>query len=56
MSRKKEIADNLWHLMRKVYEIGSDIPTSDKQIQLIELMSEYVDTNFAKRKKDPKEK
>lgn len=52
MSRKKEIADNLWHLVRKVYQIGSEVPTSDKQVQLIELMSDYVDQNFTRRKKE----
>jgi hypothetical protein len=57
MTRKQQIADDLWRMIRRVYEIGSDIPTSDKQIKLIEVMSTYVDENYGpKRKKESKEK
>lgn len=57
MTRKQQIADDLWRMIRKVYEIESQVPTSDKQIKLIEIMTQYVDENYpAKRKKESKEK
>jgi hypothetical protein len=58
MNRKREIANDLWDIMRKVYNINELSPQSDKQEELLTTIVEYIDTNLSTRRKrqDNKEK
>ena len=58
MNRKKEITNDLWDIMRKVYTIGDLTPRSQKQEEFLEKVVEYIDANLGTRRKrqDPKEK
>jgi hypothetical protein len=58
MSRRREITNDLWSIMRKVYSISENTPQSQKQEELIESIVEYIDSNLSTRRKrqDNKEK
>ena len=58
MNRKKEIAADLWEIMRSVYSINEVAPQSEKQELLITQIVEYIDANLSTRRKkqDTKEK
>jgi hypothetical protein len=57
MSRKKEIANDLWGIFRTIYGISDVAPKSEKQEALINGIVEYIDTNLStRRKRQEKEK
>ena len=57
MNRKKEIANDIWDIMRRVYGISEVTPQSDKQSQFVEDVVTYIDTNLStRRKQESKEK
>jgi hypothetical protein len=51
MSRKKEIANDIWEIIRAVYSINAASAQSEKQEQLITQIVEYIDTNLSTRRK-----
>jgi uncharacterized protein YlxP (DUF503 family) len=53
MSRSKEINNDLWDILRKVYGISDITPKSEKQQQLLDSIVEYIDANLSTRKKRP---
>lgn len=57
MNRKREIASDIWDIMRQVYKINAASDQSDKQEELITKIVEYIDANLStRRKKQVKEK
>ena len=57
MDRKKEILNDIWEIMRKVYNINESAPQSEKQAEFLQKIVEYIDTNLStRRKKVEKEK
>lgn len=57
MNRKKEIANDIWDMMREVYQINICAPQSEKQTQFIDKVVEYIDANLStRRKKQPDDK
>ncbi len=50
MNRKKEITNDLWEIMRKVYNINETAPQSEKQEQLLTYIVEYIDNNLSTRR------
>lgn len=51
MSRSKEITNDLWEILRKVYSISEATPQSEKQTQLLNNIVEYIDNNLSTRRK-----
>lgn len=57
MNRKKEIQNDLWEIMRTVYTIGATTPQSEKQVEFLTKVVEYLDANLSiRRKRQEKEK
>jgi hypothetical protein len=51
MNRKKEITNDLWDIMRKIYNINDLAPQSAKQEELLTKIVEYIDENLSTRRK-----
>lgn len=51
MDRKKEISNDLWEIMRSVYNINECAPQSEKQVEFLRRIVEYIDTNLSTRRK-----
>lgn len=51
MSRRKEIYNDLWEVFRKVYNISDITPKSEKQIELLSGIVDYIDANLSTRRK-----
>jgi hypothetical protein len=43
----KRVGEDIWEIFRKVYEISSSNPTSEKQQKLLDEVSDYVYDKFA---------
>jgi hypothetical protein len=46
---RKMVNQHVWGIFKKVYNIGSDNPTSDNQQSLLDKMSEYVYDSYASK-------
>ena len=56
MNRKKEIAYDIWTIMRQVYGISDIVSKSEKQEEFIDKVVDYIDVNIGvRRKKKEKE-
>jgi hypothetical protein len=55
MDRKKEISNDIWEIMRKVYSIGDSVVQSDRQAEFLKQIVEYIDTNLSTRRKKKEE-
>lgn len=53
MSRKKEIRNDLWEVVCKVYSIPVANNKSDKQEELLNRIVDYIDANLSTRRKRP---
>ena len=51
MDRKKEITNDLWDIMRKVYSINDLALRSEKQEELLKQIVDYIDVNLSVRRK-----
>jgi len=58
MSRKDEIARDLMDILRKVYNINPAAEPSEKQLECVKKMVDYLDDNISlrRKKKDVEEK
>jgi hypothetical protein len=57
MGDKKDIVNDIWAIMCKVYRIGPDVVKSEKQELFIKEIVEYMDNSMPRKlKKDSKEK
>jgi hypothetical protein len=53
MSRKREIKNDLWEVLCKVYSIPVANNKSDRQEELLNKIVDYIDTNLSTRRKRP---
>lgn len=51
MDRKKEIYNDIWDIMRKVYNINDSAGQSEKQSEFLQKVVEYIDVNIGTRRK-----
>ena len=58
MDRKREIYNDIWDIMRNVYSINVAAAQSEKQVEFLQKVVDYIDTNLSTRRKktDSKEK
>ena len=56
MDRKREIAADIWDIMRRVYNIGDSVVQSEKQTQFINDVVTYLDVNLSIRRKTQESK
>lgn len=44
---QKKVSQDVWDMFRKVYQIGHPDPTSEKQEELLRVVSDYIYDKFA---------
>lgn len=49
MDRKKEIYNDVWEIMRRIYNISTEAAQSDKQIQFLNEVTAYVEDKSSKQ-------